>query len=165
MRKNILIGVALTPILAIIGALLVYPSITGYTAVAIKGPSMGDTIPIGSLAYIDRTAQPAEGMIVTFLSGSEYVTHRLVSDITGNGDLWTTKGDANAERDDYFVETDNIIGEVVSYIPVLGTVRQALEQTEVIAFVILLALIILFWPLLWGTEENPLQRTTVAEGK
>lgn len=158
MRKNILIGVALTPILAIIGALLVYPSISGYTAVAIKGPSMGNTLPIGSLAYVDRSATPQEGMIVTYLSGTEYVTHRLLADISGNGDLWTTKGDANAERDDYFVETDNIIGEVVSYIPTIGVIRQALEQTEVMAFVILLAIVILFWPLLWGTDPVPQAR-------
>lgn len=145
--------------LAILAARVIYPTINGYDTVIIHGNSMEPTIPFGSLAYIQHIEQPTTGMIVTYQSGTETVTHRLATDVSGNADFWETKGDANDKIDPVLIRNDQIIGQAVAYVPVMGLITNLLSQPTVIAFVLLVALSITFWPMLFAptkaTQREP----------
>lgn len=139
MLKNILTAILALALLAIIFPLLFLPAITGTRSVIIRTGSMNPALPQSSMAYITPQNAYEVGDIVTFYSGTELVTHRLETDLSGNADLWKTKGDANDESDPYFVSNENILGRTIFYVPYLGLVAQAIEQPPVIATILLLA--------------------------
>lgn len=123
--------------LGIAGVTRLYPAVAGLTPVTIRGTSMEPTIPYGSLAFVAAAEGYATGDVVTYVAGSEVVTHRLVQETTGNGTgPWATRGDNNPERDPYFVGTDAIIGRVSAYLPVMGLAADVTSQPVVIAFLL-----------------------------
>jgi signal peptidase len=146
--KHALLIIAAVAGITIFSARVIVPLATGTQAINIIGSSMEPTLPIGAISY----ARPVHstgiepGDIITFQTSQGPVTHRILADVTGNGDLWTTKGDANAERDAQLLTPENIIGQVETYLPLLGTISQVLAEPVVIAFVVLLVLAILVWP-------------------
>lgn len=154
MLKNIATAIFALTLLSLIGVLLVLPAITGTRAVAIKTGSMGDTLPQRSLVYIQPATEYHEGDVVTYWSGSQIVSHRLVRDLDGLGTLWLTQGDNNQDPDGYFLRNEQIIGKAVFFIPYLGLVAQAIEKPIIVITVLLIALAIIAMPVILTAPET-----------
>lgn len=122
------------------------PAIMGVQPVRIVGGSMEPTIPYGSLAYVDPVLPWGEGDIVTFASGANLITHRVIHDWSGNADLWMTQGDANEAPDAAPVTNDQVLGPVVAYAPFLGIAYAMLAEPVVIAFLALLGVALIYGP-------------------
>ena len=90
-----------------------------YRAYLVHTPSMGHTIPSGSVVLV-REHRYHVGQVITFVEGGTVITHRLVS-INPNGTI-ITKGDANPTIDPWSANKSDIIGGVVRTSPVLGYV-------------------------------------------
>jgi signal peptidase I len=142
--RFILLGLLTMAAVVLLGATKLYPTISGQTTVTIIGPSMGATLPIGSLAYLEPAGQYEIGDIVTFRAMGTYITHRIVADASGNGDYWVTQGDANATRDAAYVRSDQILGRATSHLPYLGLVRDIVASPVVLGFLLLLAVLLLY---------------------
>ena len=153
MLKNVFTLLFAAALIAVIATLIIYPKMNGLMTVAITANSMSPTIPQGSLVYIDPEAAYSEGSVVTYQAGTEIVTHRLMTDISGNNDFFKTQGDGNTEPDPYYVHSDAIVGVAMSYLPVLGYVAQGTQQLPVVITVILAALAVLFLPILLQAPE------------
>lgn len=112
------------------------PSIFGYGAAIVVSPSMEDTIIEGDL-ILYRTVNPDTlevGDIIIFwrsdMSNPITVTHRIIaiSPDTGNGRLFTTRGDNNDGSLDWEIEFSEamIIGEYVGRSALIGAIYSAL---------------------------------------
>jgi len=102
--------------------LLAGPYLIGLKTYAVISGSMEPALKVGCLAYV-KPAEPSEikkGDIITFLmEGSSMVaTHRVV-DINTAEQTFTTKGDAN-ENKDAPIGFDRLIGKTLFGIPYLG---------------------------------------------
>jgi hypothetical protein len=93
----------------------------------------------------EEGSRPAIGQVVTYRLGHNLVTHRITGEWTGNGHTgpWQLTGDANKAPDAQLVPTSAIVGQVVSYLPVLGLVSDLLQLVPVIVFLVLLAVLLL----------------------
>ncbi|HEX7173048.1 MAG TPA: signal peptidase I [Candidatus Limnocylindria bacterium] len=128
--------------IAIFVASSLYPAIASLTPIRIDGSSMHPTIPFGAMAFVEPIDRPQVGDVVTFTMAGRIVTHRVTHDVSGNGDLWRTQGDNSPADDTTYLTNDRILGRVVSYVPVLGTVLQVAKEPVVIAFLISTALLL-----------------------
>ncbi|HEX6127742.1 MAG TPA: signal peptidase I [Candidatus Limnocylindria bacterium] len=142
--RFILLGLLTTTALVLLGTTKLYPTISGQATVTIVGPSMGNTLPIGSLAYVEPAADYRVGDIVTFLANRSYVTHRIVADASGNGDFWVTQGDANATPDAVYIRSDQILGRATFHLPYLGLARDIVASPVVLGFLVLLTILLLY---------------------
>ncbi len=90
-----------------------------YRIVTVVGGSMEPTIWRGDMIVITRPPrQLGKGMIVTMQVGQVAVTHRIV-EIMADGAL-KTKGDANAQADDWGTRKPRVVGLYRFRIPRLG---------------------------------------------
>ncbi|MDQ4107785.1 MAG: signal peptidase I [Actinomycetota bacterium] len=139
-----------------LGATRLYPTVTGYKTVEIQGTSMGQALPLGSLAYVQPIDQPAAGDVVTFSVQGGFVSHRVLGDRTGNGTgRWVTKGDANDAPDAAHIPTERILGKVVAYLPYLGVATSVLAKPVVLAFLVIgAALLVVLTPKKQGTPAT-----------
>lgn len=105
--------------------------------------------PLGSLPKFQ------EGEIITFLSGREIVTHRIVGvEENGGKFFYKTKGDANKGEDAGKVAEENILGRVVFSLPYLGFfVSFAKTQAGFIVLIVIPATIIIWSEILNIREE------------
>ena len=133
---------ALARLCSLIGALIlialavvalgtsVVPRILGMQPYAIVSGSMEPTYATGSLVLaqsVDGSALQA-GDIAAFWQGEEVVTHRVQENVESEGEL-VTKGDANAEPDVRPVPYQNVLGQVVFSVPLVGYFLIALGTT------------------------------------
>lgn len=84
---------------------------------------MEPTIATGSVVLVNKTQKQVEtGDVITFLSGQQAVTHRVIAvEATESGPLYTTQGDANNAIDPGQRTPDQIVGKVLFGIPLIGT--------------------------------------------
>ena len=121
------------------------PALNGTRAVSIVAPSMQDTIPMGSLVYIEEAATYKVGDIVTYQVNGNTVTHEIVewlprpADGVRDGSLLQTKGSMNAQVDPYVITREQIVGRVVSHVPWIGMFTSLLAQLPIQVFLITLA--------------------------
>ena len=94
-----------------------YINFFGYTIFQVITGSMEDTIKINDIVIVKLTDDVKEQDIVTFRSGNDFVTHRLMEI---DGDQLITKGDANKNIDNYVVEEEYVIGKVKFKVPLIG---------------------------------------------
>ncbi len=135
MKKVIskIINVVLVLVILLASALIVVTGINktkgkptmvmGYGFMAVLTTSMEPDYPVDSVVVIKKTdsSELKTNDIITFYSSDPtlnnmIVTHRIM-EIHDNGDgthSFTTKGDANPINDKYDVESERIIGKVVS---------------------------------------------------
>ena len=139
---NALLALIVFTLGALVAALYLYPAVSGHDTITINGPSMGNTLPYGSLAYITPQDAYATGDVVTFSDGYNLITHRLIHDADGHGTLWQTQGDANETPDPLLIRNKVIAGRVVAYLPYIGIALQVVRQPAVLGFVVLLALLL-----------------------
>lgn len=145
-KKLLLLAVivwsTLTGVVLSIGVLTKYPSVlTGvllspdfYKNVFSKSPkiyainsgSMEPAIKTGSVVITLPADKYKNGDIITFTRNSgrgEHITHRIVStkiDPMENSIIYSTKGDANEETDNWEVKPNQIVGKNFLTIPFLG---------------------------------------------
>jgi signal peptidase len=115
-------------LLAFIGWLTL-PRILNLQAVVVLTGSMEPALPVGSIAFIEKTgaADVTAGDILTFyrpdVEHRVLVTHRVVEVSSGPGGLlFKTRGDANSEPDDWLVPQSLVVGPVSTVIPYMGHV-------------------------------------------
>ena len=97
--------------------------------------SMEHELVPGDYIVVEKTKEYKEGDIITYLENGYYITHRINKI---DGDLITTKGDANNTLDNP-VSKDKVIGKYLFKEKILTF----LTKYKVIVIAILLALIIL----------------------
>lgn len=115
------------------------PSIFGYTSAAVASWSMddgdGDDIKKGDLVIVRAQDNYAEGDIIMFRSGNEFVTHRII-EVSPYG--YITKGDANDAADFDSVVHSAVKGKVVAVLGGAGNfvefVRTPVGIITIIAF-------------------------------
>lgn len=146
---NVLLVLLIAGVLVIFLAARAYPTLAGYETVEIRGRSQGDNPPLGALAFIRPQDRYTIGDVVTFRAANgEFVSHRLVDTWSGDphGPLFQSKGDANVAADAVLVDTSEIVGRVEMWIPWLGILAAMLSTLPVIAFLMILAALLLYLP-------------------
>lgn len=90
------------------------PSIFGYAQLVVITGSMESTIHEDDMIFIKKTDDYKIGDIITFIADGETTptTHRIIR-ISGDGELFYTRGDANNAEDIRPVTKDQIVGEVI----------------------------------------------------
>lgn len=129
-----LVGILLILVVIALCAGLVIPELRGYTIYNVITGSMSPTIPAGSMIYVaDIGAEDVQDNDViayySSLDAGGVITHRVVKNDLVNGQF-VTKGDANEKEDPTPVAYENLIGEVVFAIPVLGNVLTAMTTSN-----------------------------------
>lgn len=142
-----LIVLLVIPLVVYIGLSLV----PGYASYVVASSSMEPTIDPGSVIYVHATDNYRPGDVITFVEDDRIITHRIV-ETTANGFL--TKGDANDLRDECHITEQQIIGELITVIPVYGYVIQIAKTP--IGYV---AIVLLPGVLLIGMELRDLWRS------
>ena len=109
---------------------LTIPRLAGYSLYTVISGSMEPEIPVDSLVLVRGTdpVSVEEGDVIAFYGAdgsSAVITRRVVSNSPAVGEF-TTKGDANAERDMNPVSYENFIGKVEHVIPGVGRLAEAM---------------------------------------
>ena len=108
----------------------------------------------GDVVIVDRVnpVNIEEQDIITFTTGArEPVTHRVVNITEQNGQLsFRTKGDANEDADPQLVGTDQVIGEVILVIPLVGHVVNFANTTQGFVLLVLLPIGLLVLSEAWN---------------
>lgn len=90
----------------------------------VKSGSMEPTIKTGSIVVIKPSENYAEGDIITFGKDTKTevpTTHRIIASRAEGGKLiFTTKGDANEEKDGKEVRQSEVVGKVLLDVPFAG---------------------------------------------
>ncbi|MFC4718923.1 signal peptidase I [Enterococcus lemanii] len=105
--------------------------LSDYSIKVVLTNSMADKIPAGSIV-ITRKVKPdklKEGDVISFFASDETVTHRITKKIKKNNEyLFQTKGDANQLIDNNLVNTRDIQGKVLFFIPKIGIILQKMQH-------------------------------------
>ena len=125
-----LCSVAGTVLFLAVIALLIIPSLpklTYYEIFNVVSGSMEPKIPVGSLIIVEprEASQVEEGEVIAFMSNGSVITHRVVENLSFEGEF-VTKGDANLQEDMSNVPYDHLIGVVIRHYKYLGDVLQYL---------------------------------------
>lgn len=97
--------------------------LSGYRVFAVTTPSMGTTLPVGSLVVVHPQPAYDVGEIATFRVDSRVYTHRIIAETPQR---LTTKGDLNGAVDGWRVPTTDVVGSVVWSARGLGWAVRAL---------------------------------------
>ena len=103
-----------------------YPMMVVVSQSMVPTLGVGDYILVAKIPNVNQitAAPPPDGEIIVFLkpgSNDEYIVHRAISRIDSNGSVnYVTKGDNNFSADGTPVPSTNVMGEVVSHIPMIG---------------------------------------------
>ena len=110
-----------------------YVNVFGYSVFEVATGSMKGTIEVGDAVLVKIDSDFNVGDIVTYQSGNDFITHRVV---TMENDQVITKGDANNVNDNP-VESGLILGKVVKVIPRLGVWKKVLLTPKIIALILI----------------------------
>ncbi len=115
--------VILTVVLLLIP--LTFPRLLKYETFNVVSGSMEPEISVGSLLLVKRIDpfEVKEGDVITFYSNAVVVSHRVLSNNTFER-TFTTKGDANENRDLNDISYNDFIGKVEGHIPLLGMIGE-----------------------------------------
>ena len=111
----------------------------GYGIANVLSGSMEPTFSKGTLLLVKEEKQAEPGQIVVYQSGQELIVHRVIQ-IEGN--LVTTKGDANEAADPVF-DASQIKGVVVGWIPFLGSLVSFLKTPVGIILLLVCAVLLM----------------------
>lgn len=111
----------------------------GYGIANVLSGSMEPTFSKGTLLLVKEEKQAEPGQIVVYQSGQELIVHRVIQ-IQGN--LVTTKGDANEAADPVF-DASQIKGVVVGWIPFLGSLVSFLKTPVGIILLLVCAVLLM----------------------
>lgn len=143
---NLLFG-AILVLMALLAFFLAQSSITG-KAPAVFGrqmyiiisESMSPALKPGCLALVDavRPDSIQEGDIITFYSlpDNQFIAHRVVEIVPGDGLLFITKGDDNRVKDLLPVRAEQLVGRVDGSLPYLGYLMGFAQTRQGLIFTI-----------------------------
>lgn len=120
----------------------VLPMPFGYGAAVVLTGSMEPTIMTNELILVKAQEQYEVGDVVVYQSGSILVVHRIMD---MEGDLVTTKGDANNTADDP-VDLSCIKGEVIGHIPHVGSAVRLIKTPAVSVALVIGAVLLVELP-------------------
>lgn len=112
-----------------------YVNYFGYTMFEVATGSMANTINVNDLIIIKINDPYKVGDIITYKSGNDYITHRIIKidEYTG---VITAKGDAN-NIEDKSVNKNQVIGKVVKIMPKLGVWKKVIMTPKVMILMFL----------------------------
>lgn len=110
-----------------------YINIFGYSIFEVATGSMKDTINIGDAVLIKLDSKYKVGDIITYQSGNDYITHRVVSI---DHDYIITKGDNNNVNDNP-IDKKLVVGKVIKILPKVGVWKKILLTPKVIALILI----------------------------
>ncbi|GEM_PF-1386294 len=118
-------------------------------ALVVLSGSMDPAIKLGSVVLVESQDAYREGDIITFTSNGnkkQLISHRIAGIQTENNKIiYTTKGDANEEKDRAIVNESNVIGKVTRILPYLGyAVEKVKDPKGFILLVIVPATIVIY---------------------
>ena len=118
---------------AIVALALVASKLLGFNILTVDSGSMEPTYGVDSLIFV-KSVDPStivEGDVITFVfdEAGDLVTHRVVG-IDSAEHKFTTKGDANNDKDGAPVLWENVVGKVSFGIPKIGAVFRAVTARE-----------------------------------
>ncbi len=117
------VGLVATVGVGILAGTLLAVHVVGLAAYVVMSGSMGPAVPMGSLVLVAPTRPEAVqvGDVITYTLPDRAVTHRVVAiQMTDQGPLFTTKGDANPTADLDQVRPTSAVGTVRAAVPVVG---------------------------------------------
>lgn len=140
--SKITYGIFITLLIAVAGLLLVsLLPLTGNVEIKIvKSGSMAPAIETGSLVVVMPAHEYKVGDVITFGKDTKTsipTTHRIVS-IRSEAEqtYYSTKGDANEEKDPSETAARDVIGKVLFHVPYAGFVLDFARQPTGFAFLI-----------------------------
>ena len=113
----------------------------GYRIFEVGSGSMEPILSVNDLIIIKQEDTYKEKDIVTFKSGKNYITHRIISI---NGDEIVTQGDSNNTSDNPITKED-IIGKFVYLLKINGFVAYLFSVTKFWILIFLIGILITFW--------------------
>lgn len=124
---GVLGGLLVAMVLAL-ALVLAVPQVLGWELYGVVSGSMEPAIPVGSAVFVrpEGLGEVGLGSVIAFGRGGGVVTHRVVG-VNEDG-LLITQGDANDTADLLPVGADELVGEVVAHVPVLGRVLLPLSS-------------------------------------
>ncbi|MBO7367671.1 MAG: signal peptidase I, partial [Paludibacteraceae bacterium] len=120
--------------------------------------SMAPTINAGDVIIVKNSTNPEVKDIITYKSGKDYITHRVVESYKGT---YVTKGDANKAKDEA-IKKDQVVGKVIKVIPKLGVVRKTILNPIVLITLIITMSIISF---MFGKDNKNIINNIIAKFK
>lgn len=125
-----------------------YINFCGYTVFQVITGSMEDTIKIKDIIIVEITKEVEENDIITFKSGENFVTHRIINK---DRDNLITKGDANNSQDDP-IKLNDVVGKVIFVISDVAIWISVLKTPEVIIATIIS--IIVIWIMFFKNKKD-----------
>ncbi len=131
-----------------------YVNIFGYTFFEVATGSMSGSIEVGDVVLVKITNEVQEDDIIVFKENNSFITHRVVKK---DGDIITTKGDAN-NTEDSPITIDKVLGKVTGVIENVGIIRKVITSPAVLISItitlILLGIIVIYKPKEQKVEED-----------
>lgn len=118
-----------------------YINFCGFSIFQVITGSMSETIEIKDIVILKITKDVNENDIVTYKSGNDFITHRIIKK---EENQIITKGDAN-DSEDKPITTDNIVGKVIFIISNVAVWENVLKTPQVIIAIILTIIVICFF--------------------
>ena len=131
-----------------------YVNIFGYTFFEVATGSMSGSIEVGDVVLVKITNEVQENDIIVFKENNSFITHRVVKK---DGDIITTKGDAN-NTEDSPITIDKVLGKVTGVIENVGIIRKVITSPVVLISItitlILLGIVVIYKPKEQKVEED-----------
>ena len=131
-----------------------YVNIFGYTFFEVATGSMSGSIEVGDVVLVKITKEVQENDIIVFKENNSFITHRVVKK---DGDIITTKGDAN-NTEDSPITIDKVLGKVTGVIENVGIIRKVITSPAVLISItitlILLGIVVIYKPKEQKVEED-----------
>ena len=118
-----------------------YINFCGFSIFQVITGSMSETIEIKDIVILKITKDVNENDIVTYKSGNDFITHRIIKK---EENQIITKGDAN-DSEDKPITTDDIVGKVIFIISNVAVWENVLKTPQVIIAIILTIIVIWFF--------------------
>ena len=127
-----------------------YVNFFGYSIFEVATGSMKDAIDIGDAVLVKIDDDYEEGDIITYQSGDDFITHRVIS----KADKYiVTKGDANNVNDNP-IDKSLVLGKVVKIMPKVGIWKKVILTPKVI---ILILITLFVFSILFSYEGNSIK--------
>ena len=140
------------------------PSFCGFSSLTVTTGSMSGSIEIGDIIVIQKTNDYEIGDVITFLPEgfTTPTTHRIINYGETEG-TYVTKGDANNAEDTEDVTEDQIFGEMVLHLPILGMFVGWVKDGGGLIYIIAILLIVALGCYMLDNEKKMAAARAAAE--
>jgi signal peptidase len=140
---SLIIGVGLLLLITL------FPIEGNFQIKIVSSGSMEPAVKVGSIVIIKPVSQYKVGDVVTFGGKNEDeipTTHRIISERISDGEvLYSTKGDANEDKDPSEIREKDVIGKVLFSVPFVGYfINFARKPLGIVLIILIPALFIVY---------------------